>query len=477
MENPPDAFAFRNRLGELYYQQILPKLELVFDEIGGNSKLIRQDHLEIDLGTISSENWEDVFVETTVRKLKEELLLAKNISPDEKVSGTRTKWIGKGQDGDLALIKNHFTIEETLNFFLKNGFLPWHASTNYDLSEELTAWLENNSASATHYFQKIIAGKNNQVLQRLIYRFDEKTLNSILGLVLEKQASELFKEVMRYKKAFKIYLTSLSVSSSEIKRIVYQPLFQPLGKNLADAYLKEFFYGIQKQLPSISLPVIKDKFKAVLRDHVRNKELSIIFSAMDKLPSEIYKEEVKTTTIEKKGNKNELKEGVYIQNAGLVILQPFLLPIFSHLGFVDGDNQFRNEEMHQKAVLFSQYLVSGATEINEEEVLLNKILCGYPIKAPLANELVLNDEERNEAHDLLIQIIGLWKMKDIPVNNTFEGLRQSFLQREGKLITQEKDWHLQVEQKSYDMVISSLPWSIGIIKTNWMEGVLWVEWT
>jgi hypothetical protein len=104
-------------------------------------------------------------------------------------------------------------------------------------------------------------------------------------------------------------------------------------------------------------------------------------------------------------------------------------------------------------------------------------LCGYPLHESLANELVLNDDERNEAGDLLTQIISLWKMKDTPVNNTIDGLRQSFLQREGKIVRQEKDWHLQVEQKPYDMVLSSLPWTISIIKTNWMEGKLWVEWT
>jgi hypothetical protein len=51
------------------------------------------------------------------------------------------------------------------------------------------------------------------------------------------------------------------------------------------------------------------------------------------------------------------------------------------------------------------------------------------------------------------------------------------LQREGKLVQQDKDWVLQVEQKPFDMVLASLPWSIGIIKNTWMEGMLWVEWT
>jgi hypothetical protein len=51
------------------------------------------------------------------------------------------------------------------------------------------------------------------------------------------------------------------------------------------------------------------------------------------------------------------------------------------------------------------------------------------------------------------------------------------LQRQGKLLQKDADWLLQVEQKSYDMVLSSLPWSIGIIKNAWMKDMLWVEWT
>jgi len=88
----------------------------------------------------------------------------------------------------------------------------------------------------------------------------------------------------------------------------------------------------------------------------------------------------------------------------------------------------------------------------------------------------LSEEEINEAADLLTQIIGLWTMKGLRVNNNINGLRESFLQRQGRLSSHEKDWLLHVEQKAFDMVLSSLPWSISIIKNNWMEGMLWVEW-
>jgi len=36
MQDPPDAFSFRNRLGELYHEKIFPQLEEVFNEACSN---------------------------------------------------------------------------------------------------------------------------------------------------------------------------------------------------------------------------------------------------------------------------------------------------------------------------------------------------------------------------------------------------------------------------------------------------------
>jgi hypothetical protein len=143
----------------------------------------------------------------------------------------------------------------------------------------------------------------------------------------------------------------------------------------------------------------------------------------------------------------------------------------------DEKNNFKDEASHQKAVLVSQYLVSGEVNISEETLALNKIICGYPLEEPIIRELQFSELDINEAKNLLAQIVLAWKMNGVPVNKTIEGLQESFLQREGKLVQQDKDWILQVEQKPFDMVLASLPWSIGIIKNTWMEGMLWVEWT
>ena len=77
-----------------------------------------------------------------------------------------------------------------------------------------------------------------------------------------------------------------------------------------------------------------------------------------------------------------------------------------------------------------------------------------------------------EANELLLSIIEHWS---ILKNTSVEGLRQSFLQRDGKLTFFNNEWRLQVEQKSYDMLLQHLPWNRGLIRLPWMKHLLRTE--
>ena len=410
MQDPPDAFTFRNRLGELYYDRILPGLENMFDEIGTKNKLIRKEFLEIDVGVIPSENWEELFVDRVLRKMKESLILESGISLYEK------NGIIKSTEGDAANLEKHNkNVEDIFFFFLQRGFFPWYVSANYDLRKELDVWMKQHPLSFKKSFLNILEKSEKRIFQRLIYQFDNELLNKMFSLILEKK---LWKQIRQYEK--KIGL---------IRSIKTEESF-----NLVAAI---------EQLSSV--------------DFLPAKKIA-------------DKKNIQRQT-------EEVVESIYIQNAGLVILHPFLPLFFNAIGLTDDKNNFKDEASHQKAVLVSQHLVSGEMNISEETLALNKIICGYPLEEPIIVELYFSEPEINEGTDLMAQIIQAWKMNGVPVNKTVEGLQKSFLQREGKLVRQDKDWILQVEQKPFDMVLASLPWSIGIIKNTWMEGMVWVEWT
>ncbi len=61
-------------------------------------------------------------------------------------------------------------------------------------------------------------------------------------------------------------------------------------------------------------------------------------------------------------------------------------------------------------------------------------------------------------------------------DTSVEGLQQTFLERKGVLRAQNKQWELEVEPQSFDMLIDHLPWSFGHIKLPWMEKLVFTKW-
>lgn len=169
-------------------------------------------------------------------------------------------------------------------------------------------------------------------------------------------------------------------------------------------------------------------------------------------------------------------ESVFINNAGAVLLNPFFHRFFNRLHLLNETNYgFKDEVSQIRAIFLIQYLVYGKTEFPEHELVLNKYLTGYKGDAPLPRSMELTEEEKEKSKELLL--VGFrdnWqKMK----HTTVEALQQAFLQREGKLEYAEGSrLNLIVEQKPYDMLLDSLPWSYSLIRYGWMKETIMVKW-
>ena len=166
----------------------------------------------------------------------------------------------------------------------------------------------------------------------------------------------------------------------------------------------------------------------------------------------------------------ELKEGVYLDCAGLVLLHPFLARCFEALGIAHADRLSHPE----RALCLLHYLATGQTVAPEHELILPKILCNVALEQPVASDVVLTMAEQDEAKALLEAVIRHW---EVLRNTSVDGLRGTFLVRPGKLsLREDGDWRLQIETKAYDILLDQLPWGIGMIKLPWMQHMLWVEW-
>ena len=185
-------------------------------------------------------------------------------------------------------------------------------------------------------------------------------------------------------------------------------------------------------------------------------------STMDKVPE---KEHIKG------GGKID-EDGVFVQNAGQVLVHPFLPSLFKKLELVSG-GKFLGIDAQQKALCLMYYLAKGNISSEEYELVIPKLLCNWPLEMPAGKDLDLSAEELAVADKMLEALVDHWSVLK---NTTIDGLREGFLQRSGKLFRKNEQFILQVESKTIDVLLDQLPWNLSIIKLPWMKELLRVEW-
>lgn len=165
-------------------------------------------------------------------------------------------------------------------------------------------------------------------------------------------------------------------------------------------------------------------------------------------------------------------EAITVTDAGQVLAAPYLPRLFSMLDLV-ADNAFVSPEAAHRAVHVLQFLVFGTTGAPESELALGKLLCGVPLDEPIPRDLSLAPRETDAVEGLLRGMIQNWKAVG---NTSVAGLRETFLQREGRLVREDEAWRLTVAPRAFDMLIDRLPWGYSIIRHPWMPAMLQVDW-
>lgn len=165
----------------------------------------------------------------------------------------------------------------------------------------------------------------------------------------------------------------------------------------------------------------------------------------------------------------------YIANAGLVLVHPFLPRLFTQLALLsstdDGRRQLREED-GARAIRLLQYLADGGTNAPEPALVLNKLLCGLNPDFP-APPIDLSDEEKAAGDQLLAAVIGNWPtmQKTSPA-----ALRETFLQRDGRLQWRDEQCTLTIARKTVDVLVDQVAWGFSVIQHPWMRQTLNVTW-
>src|SRR5690606_2034537 len=94
-------------------------------------------------------------------------------------------------------------------------------------------------------------------------------------------------------------------------------------------------------------------------------------------------------------------EVIYIENAGLMLMHPFLSTFFRNLEITDEHDQFISIDTQMRGAVLLYYLQCGNDEYKEWEMPLNKILCGMETGGVLISGIKLSEHEKEESRLLL----------------------------------------------------------------------------
>lgn len=162
-----------------------------------------------------------------------------------------------------------------------------------------------------------------------------------------------------------------------------------------------------------------------------------------------------------------------IQNAGLVLMYPFIENFFEQLEILKS-SLFVSDEAKNRAVFLLQYLVYSRIDFQEDDLVLNKLLLGIPLEQPLIYLNKLTDQEITFCENLFND--GFKKNWNEIKKASISEIQYSFLQRKGIIKIEETRIIIDVERNSYDELTMKIPWTISFIRFPWLEKIIQVNW-
>lgn len=471
-------------VSRIYRQRLIPLIDRYCTALSSPDRIHRIETLELDLGQLDPTQLEAEFVSGVRTHLQK--VLAQKIAEQEQVA----RHHGEDTKSQSQL--------ELLAFFMQTGSLPWWADTSQHDILEIT--VDQLFRSRPQQLRKQIAEGTTETrfLKRLVTHFADDALIRLSALLLsgsEAQAERVLRDL-----GTAIYQSTLFTkwSRAQLRQKIWSQLLPAANYvgGSSTATLTQFWQTMRFSLAQ-ELEVSAQSLAVDLQQNLpENSPLADLLVQAQTLtdltarpPSAV---DDRRRTIEQatwpllaqpphteqqellsKGDLSfSLGDELYVDNAGLVILWPFLNHFFNHLNMLEG-KQFKDSQSRQKAIGLLQYIATEATVFPEYLLPLNKILCGVDLLDLFEMESPITDKEKEEGNNLLQAIIA---QATILRNMSNDGFRQTFLQREGVLRSRDGAWLLQVEHLTHDVVLDRFPWSWQWVKLPWMDTALRVEW-
>lgn len=450
----------QDNLSQLLEKEFFPKLEILLDRYEVKGHVWEIDQLVLELPEINVKNWKKDLFKSILDEVEKYLKFHQPKFPDQGKSESEIFYseTKKREKIFFQFLQTGIISENTISKKQEEIFSK--IEVNDHLIENLILLFEENYNTVTRFYFNISATLKNAVKE------------TSFKINIPKKWEFFFNDEVKFENisALEIWLNNFEKENSskenfKNEKVTTDVLFK---RNLKINEKSQLNFERTKTSQDLSPRNKLTKKEKEANDFANKKSENEKISQNSAINPEILKDQ-------KSGNEVNhqflFEENIYLENAGLVILHPFLKPLFEQSNLSKNDLWISKESQH-KAVLLTQYLIIGKAKIFENELVLNKLLCGLPIETVINTQLQISDLEKEKCENLLEAILEHWKSLK---GTSKEGLQETFLRRNGKLSIHNSS-ELWVEEKGVDILLQHLPWGIGTIKTPWMNEFLTCNW-
>lgn len=449
---------FEHRLEDYILQ--IPKLELNLD--------VKSSTLNSDLKDKIAQVFEEKLSEITNPVLNSDEFTANN--------------------PEAYLVTHQEKILQSFIYFLERGSMPWWNSDKKSLS--LLEPKVFNAIIQAENFQSCILpvfSKRN-VQERIIHQLSVGQIAQLCNVILKDKALKINLQSEIIQLISKLDQTNRIIVWRLILNILSRHLKSP-SIHIEDYFLEEI---LKSEALSKDLFFVKNHFhnlKTVLRVFPIIKEAELI----EKIEDTFIKNDQNTKKTTKKNQQNFTKindviiqndknseqkaeeiisdEGQYVQNAGLILIHPFMKTFFEHCDLLDKKtNQLSDPELGAHLL---HYIATGKINAPEYDMIFEKFLCNIPLHQSINRHIKLSRKHKTQVKNLIESVQHNWSAMK---TSSAELLRNEFFQRPGKLVFSNHDCTLTVERKTQDILLERLSWGIGLVKLPWKDQFMFVNW-
>jgi|CXWL01.1.fsa_nt_gi hypothetical protein len=457
------AFTLRQNFALTLQPEIVEIIDEVCSEYVSEHEWLRIDRLELDLGRLSPNTLTRDFVAAFREQFGKEL----------------AKQFG-AFSGERRYESKQYSHLELFCYFMRLGTLPWWVhETDVEINAiALTLCINMPASVRTFFYQQKL---NRSVWTRAALQLDDAAKSAIIALFNElRDVETLLIQWIETSKTSDIGFDEQVKMTASVRRalLLYAPevIDNQDYESAIPVVLDKVIDVASADWPESMLQLAKAAFG-------EQQQISKHGASLEALISEFASEQSPLDTRQRHNDSSSdssfpadtelaMEQRYVVYHSGVILLAPFFRQFFDDCGLLNG-LEWKSRDSQYQAVHLLKYLTADLKTTAEYSLVLEKLICGIAIEEPIPLDAVLQEQQMYQAHELLTSVIEHWQALK---NTSINGLRETFLKRDG-LITRKNDgWLLQVERKTPDVLLDSIPWGYSTIPLPWNGYLIHVEW-